>query len=94
MTYLRTSAYTAAYTTARSSLAALAGQTPGEDACRFEQVLLELDQIHHGDFPPIYPLIGTRRDLLVWLEGAIKHMIALGGDAPSLELMLASALDP
>jgi len=72
MTYLRTSAYTAAYATARSSLvalAALAALTSGEDACRFEQVLAELDQIHHGDFPPIYPLIGTRRDMLLWLEG-------------------------
>jgi len=93
MTYPRTSAYIAAYTTARSSLAALAGLASGEDACRFEHVLAELDQLHDGDFPAAYPLIGTRGDMLLWLEGAIEYMIALGGDALSLERMLVSALD-
>jgi hypothetical protein len=94
MTYLRTSAYTAAYRTARSSLAALARLTPDEDACRFGQMLIELDQIHCGDLPAIYPLSAYRRDLLLWLEGAIEQMIVLGGDAPRLESVLAGALDP
>jgi hypothetical protein len=92
MTNLTTSAYTAAYATARSSLAALSDQTPSRDARRFERALLELDQIHDGVFPAIYPLVGSNRDLLIWFEGAIQHMIALGGDAVGLEFVLASAL--
>lgn len=92
MTNLTTPAYIAAYATARSSLAALSDQTLAEDALRFERALLELDQIHGGVCPAIYPLVGSIRDLLIWFEGAIQHMMALGGDALGLQLVLASAL--
>jgi len=93
MTNLTIAAYTAAYATARSSLAALSDQAPSEDARHFERALLELDRIHDGVCPATYPLVGSHRDLLVWLEGAIRHMIDLGGDAVGLQLVLASALD-
>lgn len=92
MTNLRTAAYMAAYATARSSLAALADLTEGEDSRRFDRALFSLDQVHQGVVPATYPLIGSRRDLLVWLEGAIEHMVVLGGDALSLELVLAGSL--
>lgn len=94
MTNLTIAAYTAAYATARSSLTALSDQAPSEDDARhFERALLELDQIHDGVCPATYRLVGSHRDLLVWLEGAIQHMIDLGGDAVGLQLVLASALD-
>lgn len=92
MTYLRTAEYIAAYATARSSLAALADLTVGEGSRRFERELVSLDKIHHGVVPAIYPLIGSRRDLRVWLEVAVEHMIAFGGDPLRLELVLASSL--
>lgn len=93
MTDLTTSTYTAAYATARSSLAALRDQASSADGRRFERALLELDQIHDGACPVIYPLVGSHRDLLLWFEGAIQHMIALGGDAVGLQFVLASAFD-
>lgn len=94
MAYLMNAAYRAAYATARSSLVALADQAPGEDSCRYERALLALDQIHHGALPATYPLMGSRGDLLLWLEGAVEHMVALDGDRLSLGLVLADALDP
>ena len=93
MAYFRNSAYVAVYATARSSLAALADQATGEDSCRYERALLALDQ-NHGTFPAAYPLIGSRGDLLLWLEGAVEHMIELDGDGLSLELVLADVLGP
>lgn len=86
-------AYLAAYATARSSLAALADQADGEDSFRYERALLSLDVIHDGVFPPTYPIVGTRRDLMLWLEGAIGQMIVLDGDGLALELLLGDALN-
>lgn len=94
MAYLMNSAYRAAYATARSSLAALADQATGEDSCRYERALLALDQIHHGTLPAAYPLMGSRGDLLLWLEGAVEHMVALDDDDLNLELVLADVLSP
>lgn len=91
MTYLMTSAYAAAYATARSSLAALADQAAAGESGRYARALLKLDRGHQGVLPATYPLVGSRRDLLFWLEGAVEHMIVLGGDPLSLELVLASA---
>lgn len=85
-------AYVAAYATARSSLAALADQISGEDSFRYERALLALDEIHDGVFPATYPIVGTRRDLMLWLEGAIEQMIVLGGDGLAVELLLGDAL--
>jgi hypothetical protein len=92
MTYFMNAAYVAAYATARSSLAALADQTSGEDSFRYERALLSLDEIHDSVFPATYPIVGTRRDLMLWLEGAIEQMIVLDGDGLALELLLGDAL--
>ena len=86
-------AYVAAYATARSSLAALADQTRGEDALRYDRALLALDRIHDGVFPATYPVVGTRRDLTLWLECAVEQMIMLDGEGLALELLLGDVLD-
>ncbi len=91
MTHFMEAAYIAAYATARSSLAALADQADGEDSFRYERAVLSLDVIHKGVFPATYPIVGTRRDLMLWLEGAIEQMIVLDGDGLALELLLGDA---
>jgi len=93
MTHFMNEAYLAAYATARSALAALADQANGEDSFRYERALLSLDVIHDGVFPSTYPIVGTRRDLMLWLEGAIGQMIVLDGDGLALELLLGDALN-
>lgn len=92
MTHFMNAAYVAAYATARSSLAALADRTPGENSFRYERALLSLDGIHHGVFPATYPIAGSCRDLLLWLEGAVEQMIVLDGDGLALELILVDVL--
>ena len=54
---------------------------------------MSLDQLH-PDGPATYPLDGRQTDLTRWLESAIDRMIALGGDALSLELLLADVVGP
>lgn len=93
MNHFMNAAYVAAYATARSSLAALADQTHGEETTRYDQALLALDRIHDGVFPATYPVVGTRRDLMLWLEGAMEQMIVLDGDGLALELLLGDVLD-
>lgn len=93
MADLLNTAYAAAYTTVRSSLATLAGQVSAAESSRYEQALLALDELHGGMFPAIYPMAGTQADLLLWLEAAAEHMIELGCDGLSIELILADALD-
>lgn len=93
MNHFMNAAYVAAYATARSSLAALADQTRGKDALRYGLALLALDRIHHGVFPATYPVVGPRRDLTLWLEGAVEQMIMLDGDGLALELLLGDVLD-
>ena len=93
MTHFMDAAYVAAYATARSALAALADQADGGDSFRYERALLCLDVIHDGVFPSTYPIVGTRRDLMLWLEGAIEQMIVLDGDGLALELLLGDALN-
>lgn len=92
MTHFMDAAYIAAYATARSTLAALADQADREESLRYERSLLLLDVIHDGVFPATYPIVGTRRDLLLWLEGAVEQMIVLDGDGLALELFLGDAL--
>ena len=71
MADLMTPEYISAHATARSCLASLADVSVGEDACRFEGILVELDAIHGGAFPPTYQLVGRRCDLLLWLQAGI-----------------------
>lgn len=40
-----------------------------------------------------YPIVGTRRNLVLWLESAVEQMIALDGDSLALELLLGDALN-
>ena len=40
-----------------------------------------------------YPIVGTRRDLMLWLEGAIEQMIVLDGDGLALEPLRGDALN-
>lgn len=93
MAHFMNAAYVAAYATARSSLAALADQTQGDDSHNFERVLLSLDGIHHGVFPATYPITGSHRDLLLWLEGAIEQMIVLESDGLALEALLTEVVN-
>jgi len=93
MTYFINAAYVAAYAAARSSLAALADQAEGEDSFRYGRALHALDVIHDGVVPLTYPIVGTRSDLVLWLEGAIEQMIALAGDGLALELLLGDVLN-
>ena len=57
----------------------------------FRELLLALDDLHDGATPETYPLIAGRAELLLWLESAVRRMIAAGGDADSLELILKLA---
>lgn len=93
MTDFMNEAYLSAYATARSALAALADQADVGDSFRYERALLSLDVIHDGVFPSTYQIVGTRRDLMLWLEGAIEQMIVLDGDGLALELLLGDALN-
>ena len=87
-------AYVAAYATARSCLAALADLSDSGESCRYERSLITLDGIHAGDFPATNPMHGTPVELLARLEAAVDRMVQLGGDALSLELLLADVIDP
>lgn len=93
MTYFINSAYVAAYATARSALTALADDAIGEESVHYERALLALDRLHHGVLPATYSMLGSRRDLLLWLEGAVEQMVVLDGDGLSLELVLSDALN-
>ncbi len=44
--------------------------------------------------PATDPMYGTPAELLARLEAAIDRMVQPGGDALSLELVLAEAVDP
>lgn len=89
-----TFAYVEAYAAARSCLGALADLSDFDESCRYERLLIDLDGIHAGDFPATDPIYGTPAELLARLEDAIDRMVQLGGEALSLELFLAEAVDP
>lgn len=89
-----TLAYVEAYAAARSCLGALADLSDFDESCRYERLLIDLDGIHAGDFPATDPVYGTPTELLARLEAAFDRMIQLGGNALSLELFLAEAVDP
>ncbi len=89
-----TLAYVEAYAAARSCLGALADVSDFDESCRYERLLIDLDGIHAGDFPATDPVYGTPTELLARLEAAVDRMIQLGGNALSLELFLAEAVDP
>jgi hypothetical protein len=57
-------------------------------------LLIDLDGIHAADLSVTYPMYGARADLLAQLEAAVDRMIQLGGDALSLELLLADLVGP
>ncbi|WP_091111042.1 hypothetical protein [Nocardioides psychrotolerans] len=80
--------YATGYATARTCLATLARISPECTAITFRELLLTLDDLHDGATPATYPLIAGRADLLLWLESAVRRMIAAGGDADALELIL------
>lgn len=79
--------YGVALAEARSCLAALAdGAIDFDEAVHFEQMLLDLDDLHGGMFPALYPLSDNRTALLNRLEDAVDRMLDLGGDEPPLEV--------
>lgn len=86
--------YWEAYAAARSCLSALADLPAVDDPARFDSLLIALDGMHGGVFPCTYPMAGTAADLLARFENAVDRMIDLGGNALSLELVLAGALFP
>lgn len=89
-----TLAYDIALAEARSCLAALAdGASDVDESSQVEHVLIALDELH-PDGPATYPLDGRQADLTRRLESAIDRMIELGGDALSLELLLADVVNP
>jgi hypothetical protein len=57
----------------------------------FRELLLALDDLHDGATPATYPMVAGRADLLLWLESAVRRMIAAGGDADGLDLILKIA---
>lgn len=89
-----TLAYAIALAEARSCLGALADLSDFDESCRYERVLIDLDGIHAGDFPATYPMYGTRAELIGRLELAVDRMVDLGGDALTLELLLADVVGP
>jgi len=89
-----TLAYVVAYAAARSCLGALADLSDFDESCRYERLLIDLDGLHAGAFPATDSMCGTPAELLARLEAAIDLMVQLGGDALSLELFLAEAVDP
>lgn len=89
-----TFAYVEAYAAARSCLGALADLSDFDESCRYERLLIDLDGIHAGEFPATDPVYGTPTELLARLEAAVDPMVQLGGDALSLELLLADVIDP
>lgn len=83
--------YARALAEARSCLAALADRAADvEQASYFERLLIALDQLHPNG-SATYPLDGDDADLIGRLELAVDRMVDLGGDALSLELLLAYA---
>lgn len=87
-------AYSRALAEARSCLAALADRAADiEQASYFERLLISLDQLHPDGWAT-YPLDGDDVDLIGRLELAVDRMVALGGDALSLELHLADVVGP
>jgi hypothetical protein len=83
--------YAAAYATARSCLTTLVRVSRESAAITFGDLLLALDDLQEGVPPATYPLVAGPADLLLWLESALRRMIAEGGDADALELILKFA---
>lgn len=88
-----TLAYAIALTEARSCLAALADRaTDVYESSHYDRLLIDLDGLHPWG-PALWPMSGTKAELLDWLESAVDRMLDLGGDGLSLELLLMSAKD-
>lgn len=77
----------------RSCLAALADAVEFEESMRYDGLLIDLDEIHHGWFPATEPVRGVPADLRVRLQHGLERLINLGGDALGLELLLAGLDD-
>lgn len=80
---------------ARSYVAALADKAHTLDASvEYEHVLLELDTIHGGVFPPITEVLTDKRDVLYTVaEAAIEELVEHGVDGLQVELVLARLED-
>ena len=80
---------------ARSYVAALADSARSFDASvEYELVLLELDTIHGGVFPPITEVLTDERDVLHTVAGAaIEELVDHGVDPLQIELLLAKLED-
>jgi hypothetical protein len=84
--------YSRALAEVRSCLAALAiGRAGLTQASYFERLLMSLDQLHPDGWAT-YPLDGDDAALSRPLELAVDRMVALGGDALSLELLFADVV--
>lgn len=83
-----TLAYAITLAEARSCLAALADTAMDiYESSHYERLLIECDGLHPIG-PALYPIAGTKTELLDRLEAAVDQMRDLGGDGLSLELLL------
>jgi hypothetical protein len=80
---------------ARSYVAALAdGARTFNASVEYEQVLLELDNIHGGEVPPTSEVLTDKRDVLYTVAGAaIEELVDHGIDGLQVELILARLED-